>query len=138
MLNCLIVEDNPLNLRIMQSQAHKLGLNVHICTNGVEALNFCRTNPMPPLIILDGSMPEMDGVTFLHHMRALPQGDIPYVVFCSASLERHEVAEALDVGAECHLPKPITRDQLTYAVKQAQNRMQRRHLSGQLVIAPSA
>lgn len=106
----------------MQNQALKLGLQVKVCVNGREALDYCRANPMPELIILDGYMPEMDGISFLKRMRVLPGGERPYVVFCSASLERVDVALALDEGAECHFPKPITRDQIVYAVKQVQNR----------------
>lgn len=128
MMQCLIVEDNPLNWMIMQRQANTLGMQVSICTNGVEALNYCRQNRLPELILLDGYMPEMDGVSFLRQLRRLPNGREPYVVFCSSSLELQDVSKALDEGAECHFPKPISRDQITYAKKQAENRKEQRRV----------
>lgn len=122
MVKCLIVEDNPLNWMIMEGQATKLGLNVSVCINGKQALDYCTYNSLPELILLDGSMPEMDGITFLRNLRQMPDGHKPYVVFCSSSLELDEVSKALDVGAECHFPKPVSRDQMVYAVKQVENR----------------
>lgn len=122
---CLIVEDNPLNWRIMQNQCNKLGLQTVVRYNGLEALEYCKKNPMPDLILLDGYMPEMDGISFLRAFRQLPNADIPYIVFCSSSLDRADVAIALDNGAECHFPKPITRDQILYAVKQVELRHNR-------------
>ncbi len=106
----------------MESQALKLGLKVHVCTNGREALNYCLENKLPDLIFLDGYMPEMDGVSFLRAMRKLPGGTIPYVVFCSSSLHMDDVIIALNEGAECHFPKPVTADQIAYAVKQVEKR----------------
>lgn len=126
MTHCLIVEDNPLNWKILESQALRLGLQVTVCTNGLEALTYCTGHPLPELILLDGSMPEMDGVSFLRQMRKLPGGDLPYVVFCSSSFDREEVGVALAAGAECHFPKPVARDQILYALKQVQNRWQKR------------
>ena len=122
MLHCLIVEDNPLNSMIMKKQVGQLGLDANIVTNGLEALDYCHNNPMPELILLDGYMPKMDGVAFLQQLRQLPSGNRPYVVFCSSSLDVIDVTKALDMGAECHFPKPITSDQITYAMKQAQAR----------------
>lgn len=113
----------------MQNQVSKLGLRTQICTNGREAIEYCRKNPMPELVLLDGYIPEMDGVSFLRELRLMPGGEKPYVVFCSSSLDRVDVAEALDVGAECHFPKPITRDQIVYAIKQVQNRFDRQRFT---------
>lgn len=122
MVHCLIVEDNPLNWMIMQNQATKLGLKVTVCINGKEALEHCNANPMPELILLDGYMPEMDGVEFIGHLRNMPHGDYPYIVFCSSSLDWIDVTKALDLGAHCHFPKPISRDQIVYALKQIEDR----------------
>ena len=106
----------------MKRQATTLGLKVTAYGNGQEALDYCVHNPMPELILLDGCMPHMDGVNFLKRMRVMKDGTKPYVVFCSSSLDRSDVAMALDAGAECHFPKPISRDQIVYAIKQVQNR----------------
>lgn len=129
MTTCLIVEDNPLNWMIMEKHAAKLGLDVAVCNNGREALEYCQSKRLPELVLLDGSMPEMDGISFLKHMRGLPEGAAPYVVFCSSSLEHEEVREALAAGAECHFPKPISRDQILYALKQIELRSTKKRLN---------
>ena len=98
MISCLIVEYNQLSLMIMKRQATTLGLKVTAYGNGQEALDYCVHNPMPELILLDGCMPHMDGVNFVKRMRVMKDGTKPYVVFCSSSLDRSDVAMALDAG----------------------------------------
>lgn len=125
MLRCLIVEDNPINWMILERLAAQQGMAVSVCHNGVEALEHCRLTGFPDLVLLDGIMPEMDGITFLKFLRDMPGGAQPYVVFCSSSLDRADVTIALDLGAECHFPKPVTRDQIVYAMHQAAQRRTR-------------
>lgn len=122
MLTCLIVEDNPVNWMIMQNQLKKLGLRADICMDGHEALEYCQKQRIPHLILLDGYMPGMDGITFLKALRAMPGGAAPFVLFCSSSLDRVDVAEALRCGADCHFPKPISREQMLLALEQARIR----------------
>lgn len=112
MYRCLIVEDNPVNYMIMQNQMAKFGLRADICENGREAVEYCRAFGMPQLVMLDGYMPEMDGLDFLKWLRAQPDGEKSYVLFCSSSLERVSVADAFAHGADCHFPKPIRPEQL--------------------------
>ena len=129
MLQCLIIEDAPLNYRIMQGQISKMGIQVDICTNGREALEYClRCSQLPELILLDGCMPEMDGVSFLRHLRQLPGGHRPYVVFCASSDDGVDIVTALDQGAQCHFPKPLTRDQIAYALYQTKKRRAPDHM----------
>jgi CheY-like chemotaxis protein len=118
----LIVEDNPVNFMIMRNQVRKHGIEPSLCTNGQEAVDYCRANPMPELILLDGYMPQMDGIQFLRWLRAQPNGAIPYVLFCSSSIDVVDVAEAMRLGADKHHPKPIAADDLAAALMQASMR----------------
>lgn len=115
---CLIVEDNPVCWMIMQNQMQKLGYSTVLCMNGREALDYCEKFSMPPLILLDGYMPGMDGLTFLREIRAREGGNAPYIIFCSSSMDREDVDEALSIGADCHIPKPLDPEQLIAVVRQ--------------------
>jgi putative two-component system response regulator len=120
---CLIAEDNPVNWMIMQNQMKKLGFEIVLCKNGREALNFCTTQRLPDMILLDGYMPEMDGIEFLERFRALPGQEGVYIVFCSSSLEREDIERALTIRADCHYPKPIRNEQLLEAIESWQKRI---------------
>lgn len=116
-MECLIVEDNPVNWMIMQNQLKKLGLASTVCSNGREALDYCASHPLPPLILLDGTMPVMDGITFLKHFCKLPGQRTTVVVFCSSSLDLPDVQKALEIRADCHFPKPLTPEHWQWVAK---------------------
>ena len=122
MIHCLIVEDAPVNWMVMQNQLAKLGVQATVCTDGQQALIHCQTQPMPALILLDGYMPGMDGISFLKILRAMPGGEKPYVLFCSSSLDKSSVDEALACGADCHFPKPIRQEHLISVLKEVMER----------------
>ncbi len=107
----------------MQNQMQKFGLKPEVCTDGKQALAYCRENPLPNLILLDGYMPEMDGIAFLKELRKMPDGDKPFVLFCSSSMDRMDVDEALRIGANCHFPKPISHEQFVTVLTQVYARV---------------
>ncbi len=121
MLTSLIVEDNPVNWMIMQNQLSKLGLQPFICHNGLEALEYCKKQLMPDLLLVDGYMPVMDGIEFIKQLRKTKGGDKPYIVFCSSSLEKEDIAVALELGANMHLPKPVDMEELSKIVSELKN-----------------
>ncbi len=119
---CLIIEDNPVNYMIMQNQLAKFGLPAVVCIDGQEGLDYCTSQPLPHLILLDGYMPNMDGITFLRKLRALPDGDRPYVLFCSSSMDKISVKDAMVAGADCHFPKPIKNEQMMEVITAVKKR----------------
>ena len=122
-MHALIVEDNPVNYMIMRNQLEKLGVVAHVCLHGKEAMDYCITHGMPDLILLDGFMPEMDGIAFLSWIRNYPGGDAPYILFCSSSLDKIDVDEALRLGADIHHPKPLAQPDLIAAIAQTNARL---------------
>lgn len=112
MKTCLIAEDNPVNWMAAQNICKKLGFETFVCENGRDALTHCEQRGLPDLIVLDGYMPEMNGLEFLHAFVDLPGQEAVLVVFCSSSMERDDIEEALRIRADCHIPKPIDQERL--------------------------
>lgn len=119
MVECLIVDDNNLSSTVMYNQVSRIGLSAVVCANGKEAIERCVKKGMPQLIMLDGYMPEMDGIEFIKRLRQMEGGDYPYVVFCSSSLDRPDIEKALNLGANCHFPKPLSNDQMNHCISEA-------------------
>jgi CheY-like chemotaxis protein len=99
MKDVLIVDDDADARLIMKLTCQTLGLKPHEAHDGLQALAAVRKSA-PGLIILDLSMPNMDGATFLAEIRADPTipDDIPVLIFTAHSLSNDQAAE-MDIPA---------------------------------------
>ena len=117
-LNCwvLVVDDDHELRETVHTVLEDEGFAVATATNGEEALAYLRSSPTPHVILLDLSMPVMDGITFREEQQKDPSiASIPVVVF-SASSSVAEKVRHLNVNAV--LRKPVKIDQLVGAVRQ--------------------
>ena len=71
-MSILIVEDNPVNGRLLSLMLSAQGYQTVVARNGIEALAAVSETPDLQLIITDYMMPEMDGFEFIVKVRALP------------------------------------------------------------------
>ncbi len=86
----LVVDDDPAARARLRTVLTRNGWTVSEAGNGQEALDVVATAP-PQLILLDLTMPVMDGFTFLHELRGRPGcGDIPVVVLTARDLDADE------------------------------------------------
>lgn len=109
---CLIVDDSRIIRKVARRIVEGLGFEVDEAADGAEALAFC-SGLIPEVILLDWSMPVMDGMTFLRRLRALPGGMGPKVLFCTIETRAERIAEALSAGADDYVMKPFDGEILT-------------------------
>jgi CheY-like chemotaxis protein len=118
MLNILLVEDDEVDVMTVQRAFKKGQIDspLYFAGNGLEALEILRASPglpssMPPerrLILLDLNMPKMNGIEFLHQLRADPiLKHIPVVVLTTSNEERDRV-QAYDLNVAGYMLKPVT------------------------------
>ena len=103
----LYVEDDP----DIQSVAKLIlesvgGFTVEACESGNRAVKVA-PDFEPDLILLDVMMPGMDGPTTLKALRTLPQTATTPVVFMTAKVQVHEVAQYKRLGAVDVIAKPF-------------------------------
>ena len=97
----LIVEDDATSREALTCLLEKAGREVATAGDGQEALECLHTIPGPSLILLDLSMPVMDGWEFLRHQRTDPSiAGIPTVVVSGSVSEP-------PAGANDVLAKPV-------------------------------
>lgn len=117
----LLVDDAPTNLNLLASLLHH-DYQIKMATNGLLALEIAHQTPQPDLILLDISMPEMDGYEVCRRLKANAlTRDIP-VIFVSASSDVESQRIGLELGAMDYIIKPIipeliklrVRNHLTY------------------------
>jgi len=109
MKTCLIVDDSRMIRRIAGRIVKELGFETVEAINGQDALDKCDVE-MPHAILVDWAMPVMDGFDFVKHLRQMPDGDKPTVVFCTAVRDVERIVEALAAGADEYIMKPFDSD----------------------------
>lgn len=106
MTSCLVVDDSKVVRKLERRIMEELGFTVSEAEDGVQALAACQ-NEKPDLILLDWHMPNMDGLEFIKHLRALPGGGTPKVIFCTTESEINNIMQAMSQGADEYVMKPF-------------------------------
>ncbi len=108
----LIVEDNPLNSRVMQLMLSHFPITVDIVENGQDALEYISNNTYN-LIFLDISLPDMDGIMIASTLRKeFTATQLPIVAITAHAYESDKAA-CFAAGINDVLVKPINMEQLT-------------------------
>jgi PAS domain S-box-containing protein len=110
----LVVEDNPVNQKVARAVLEKLGHQVTVAGNGVEALKSLDQNPFD-LVLMDCQMPEMDGfeATSLIRMNGTVcnRKDIP-IIAMTANAISGDREKCLAAGMDDYISKPVQVDKL--------------------------
>lgn len=103
----LVVDDLPDNLALM-GELLSPRYRVRVATTGERALTLARSTPAPDLILLDITMPGLDGYEVCAQLKQDPlTRDIP-VIFLTARSEVTDEARGLALGAVDYITKPIS------------------------------
>jgi two-component system sensor histidine kinase/response regulator len=129
--NVLIVDDFPDTLALYEAVLSEDGHRVRTASNGEEALR--KVDELEPdLVLLDVSMPGLDGVEVLRRLRARRGGGPAVIMLTAARREPHAIEAGLKEGADAYLTKPIDSRELVARVRAALETFRlRRVLEGQ-------
>lgn len=105
-LKILIADDVATNVAVLQAVASRLGHRVVTAKDGREAVQRYREEA-PDLVFMDVMMPEMDGLTAVREIRALPAERWVPVVFFSALDHIDDVIKGLECGGDDYVLKPV-------------------------------
>ena len=112
----LIVDDIPENLQVLSAILTEEELEISFATNGMQALATVTHNP-PDLILLDISMPEMDGFEVCKKLKADKiTSQIP-VIFLTARTQPEDIIKGFKSGAVDFITKPFNSSELLSRVK---------------------
>ena len=111
----LVIDDEPQILRALRTILTARQFRVSTASTGAEGLALAAT-AQPDLIILDLSLPDMDGIEVCRQLRTWTQ--TPVIVLSVRDSEHDKVA-ALDHGADDYLTKPFGIDELLARIRTA-------------------
>ena len=109
----LIVDDNATNLTLFRHLLRKIeGTEVVCFDDPVAALGWCELHE-PDMILVDYMMPDVDGLEFIRRLRRISGRNNVPVVMVTADTQTDVRHQALKLGAQDFLNKPVDKIELT-------------------------
>jgi diguanylate cyclase (GGDEF)-like protein len=110
-LRILVVDDSPLDVKIVTAQLRKEGHEVATAADGAEGLERAlRWNPH--IIISDWMMPRVDGLELCRALRRAENASHVYVMMMTSNDQQDDLITALEAGADDYLSKPVNHAEL--------------------------
>ena len=107
----LIVDDDANQRSVIATVLQEVGFNVTDAGDGQLGLDLALQQP-PDVIVLDLSMPIMDGFELIQQLKTHPSTQSIPIIVCSASVFETDRQRSLQAGAKAFLPKPLQVDEL--------------------------
>jgi DNA-binding response OmpR family regulator len=111
--NVLVVDDEPLLVRFVQTNLESIGYKVLPANDGRTALRLAEEGN-PDLVLLDIMLPDLDGFEVCKRIREY--SDVP-IIMLTARGDTLDKIRGLDAGADEYLTKPMGADELLARVK---------------------
>lgn len=117
MSKILLVEDNEMNRDMLSRRLLKKGYEVVMAVNGKEGVDMASTES-PDLILLDMSLPVMDGWTAAGHLKSNPETQNIPVIALTAHAMAEDKEKALAAGCDDYDTKPVDFKRLREKIEQ--------------------
>ena len=111
----LIVEDNPLNMRLMEMTLETQNYILLKAADGEEALDMA-TRERPDLIIMDIQLPKLNGLEVTRKLRETVAFSHVPIIAITAYAMKGDKEDAIKAGCDLYLTKPIDTRQLPQTI----------------------
>ena len=116
MIRILVAEDNPANRELLRERLEARGYSVTEACNGREALDMIAQS-RPDLLLMDISMPLLDGFATVRKIRENPELASLPVLAVTAYAMQGDRDKVLNAGFDGYLSKPINASDLANALE---------------------
>lgn len=107
----LIIDDDENQCAILTSLLQGIGCQVHVANNGKQGLQLASQH-LPDVILLDLSMPDINGFEVMINLQANPQTQTIPIIISSANVFEENRQRSLQQGAIAFIPKPLQIEEL--------------------------
>lgn len=112
----LLIEDNPATIDVIEKELEFLGYESVIAEDGKEGVEKA-TSYLPDLIIMDISLPKMDGLEASTAIRKNPKTQTIPILAATARALPGDKEKCLQAGCDDYIAKPFTHRELGAAIK---------------------
>jgi two-component system alkaline phosphatase synthesis response regulator PhoP len=125
----LVVDDQPEIVRILRDYLERAGFSVLTAADGAAAVVVARRDK-PDLIVLDLTLPTMDGLDVARALRR--EGEVP-IIMLTARTEEADRVSGLELGADDYVTKPFSPREVVARVRAVLRRTEARRMQGDVV-----
>lgn len=118
-MSILIVEDNPINAKVLEVNLQKKAYQTILAQSAKEALEHLTSTPQIQLVIADIMMPEMDGLELLNKIKENSEWKNIPIIMCSSLADMETVKKAVEAGCRHYIIKPFNKEHLLTKVQEA-------------------
>lgn len=119
-MKILLVDDSKTIRNIQKGILARLGHEeIFEAVDGVDAISKYEES-QPELMLVDWNMPNMDGLSFVKHIRG--QGSTVPIIMVTTEAERSRVVEAIKAGVNNYVVKPFTPESLVERINETMER----------------
>src|SRR5277367_3798553 len=111
MAKILLIEDNEDNRNGLSRRLNRTGFDVIMATDGQQGIDEARSEA-PDLILMDMSLPVLDGWEATRRLKAAPKTRVIPVIALTAHAMSGDRDKAIEAGCDDYEPKPIEFDRL--------------------------
>jgi len=112
-MRALVIDDSRAMRMLLKRELVALGFDVSEAGDGNEALTRLAELGPVDVVLVDWTMPGMDGMTFVHQIRSDPAYEEMRVVMITSESDPAQIFHALMAGVDEYATKPITREALS-------------------------
>jgi CheY-like chemotaxis protein len=116
-LTAVVVEDEPILAKFIQTYLSLEGFEVRLAANRAEVVQQLNGHRLPDLVLLDVGLPDVDGFDILARLRQLSAFAHVPVIMLTGMATREAVIRGLEAGANGYVTKPFQPDALMRAVR---------------------
>lgn len=125
-LRVLIVDDDPIFQALASARLAADGHHTRVATDGVDALELLEVEQFD-IALIDLSMPRIDGFRLIALIRGAPRLRRLAIMVVTVRLDREARDEALALGANAVVTKPVQWDNLAAFIRPTVEMVQRQH-----------
>ena len=112
----VVIEDDPLIRKLIAQTLLRAGYEVLTANDGSEGLRVIKET-LPNLVVLDISMPGLDGYQVCQYLRRDPTTATLPIIMVTAMARPADQRRGFDIGADDYLPKPFALTELVTRVQ---------------------
>ena len=112
----LVVEDNPMNMKVVLMTLKRHGYTLLEAIDGEEALEVA-TREKPDLVLMDIQLPKMDGLEVTRKLRQMPDFKQTPIIALSSYAMKGDREKGIEAGFDDYLSKPVNTRELPKVIE---------------------
>jgi len=116
-MKILVADDDPISRKVIRTCLEDAGHDVIEAHDGAEALEMISRTDSPRLLVLDRTMPHVDGMDVCRAIRKKALEPDVYIILLTGRGEREDIVEGFEAGADDYMTKPFDVSELRARVR---------------------